>query len=185
LDWAFSPDGDGAIGVGLTAASVPLWFQLSLMDECRARVERALASLGPQSNPDPRRDVKLYTALGASLLYVRGPVPETGAAWTSALEIAERLADTEYQLRALWGLWAYRQHGGAYRSALALAQRFSDLAATQADPADLPISDRMMGLSLHYLGDQRIARSHLSGCSIAMSHPLTGHTRSALCSTCQ
>jgi predicted ATPase/DNA-binding winged helix-turn-helix (wHTH) protein len=34
LDWAFSPNGDSAIGVGLTTASVPLWFQLALLDEC-------------------------------------------------------------------------------------------------------------------------------------------------------
>ena len=137
LDWAFSPDGDTAVGIGLTTASVPLWFQLSLMDECRARVERALSSPGFGSNPDTRRDMKLYAALGASLLYTRGPVPETGAAWTRALEIAERLADTEYRLRALWGLWTCQHYIGAYRTALALAQRFSDLAATGADPADL------------------------------------------------
>src|SRR5207249_701823 len=43
LDWAFAPDGDTAIGVALTSAAVPLWFQLSLLDECRARVERALS----------------------------------------------------------------------------------------------------------------------------------------------
>jgi predicted ATPase len=30
LDWAFSVAGDTAIGVALTAAAVPLWFQLSL-----------------------------------------------------------------------------------------------------------------------------------------------------------
>jgi hypothetical protein len=105
--------------------------------------------------------MKLYAAFGASLLYTRGPVPETGAAWTRALEIAERLADAEYRLRALWGLWTCQHYIGAYRTALALAQRFSDLAARGAEPADLPIADRMMGSSLHYLGDQSAARSHL------------------------
>src|SRR5438552_8556716 len=34
LDWAFSPGGDGSIGVALTAAAVPLWLRLSLLDEC-------------------------------------------------------------------------------------------------------------------------------------------------------
>ena len=28
LDWAFSPGGDAAIGVALTAAAVPLWMHL-------------------------------------------------------------------------------------------------------------------------------------------------------------
>jgi hypothetical protein len=40
LDWAFSSSGDAAVGVALTAAAVPLWFQQSLMLECRGRVER-------------------------------------------------------------------------------------------------------------------------------------------------
>jgi predicted ATPase len=45
LDWVFSPGGDASIGVGLTAAAVPLWMHLSLLDECRSRAEQALASL--------------------------------------------------------------------------------------------------------------------------------------------
>jgi hypothetical protein len=30
LDWAFSADGDGAVGVALTVASAPIWVRLSL-----------------------------------------------------------------------------------------------------------------------------------------------------------
>src|SRR5438132_879675 len=67
LDWAFSSSGDAAVGVGLTAAAVPLWFQQSLMLECRGRVERALASLEPGSARGDRREMQLFAALGASL----------------------------------------------------------------------------------------------------------------------
>ena len=56
LDWAFSPSGDVGVGVALTAAAVPLWTHLSLLSECRARVEQAIASLGSQVPSDPRRD---------------------------------------------------------------------------------------------------------------------------------
>jgi len=46
LDWAFSPHGgDVSVGIALTAAAVPLWVYLSLVDECRRRVERALTAL--------------------------------------------------------------------------------------------------------------------------------------------
>jgi predicted ATPase/DNA-binding winged helix-turn-helix (wHTH) protein len=38
LDWALSPGGDASIGVALTAAAVPLWMHLSLLEECRGRV---------------------------------------------------------------------------------------------------------------------------------------------------
>jgi predicted ATPase len=161
LDWAFSPSGDAATGVALTAASVPLWFQLSLMVECRGRVERALAGLEPGSSSGARREMQLYAALGASLIQIKGHVPETGAAWTSALQLAERLDDAEYQLRALWGLWSYHLSRGEHRAAQVLAQRFSSVAAHTSDPADLLIGARLIGVSLHYLGDQTDAKRHL------------------------
>src|SRR5712672_414174 len=107
LDWAFSPSGDASIGVALTIAAVPLWEQLSLLGECRERVERALASLGEPDGAGARPRMQLSAALGWSLIYIKGPV-ETGAAWMTALEIAERLNDTDYQMRALYGLWACR-----------------------------------------------------------------------------
>jgi predicted ATPase/DNA-binding winged helix-turn-helix (wHTH) protein len=161
LDWSFSPHGDTSFGVALTVASVPLWLQLSLMEECRRQVERALSSLEPGSNRDPSHELQLYSALGASLMYTKGPVPETAAAWTRTLEIAQTLDDTEYQLRALWGLFPYRIRSGEYRAALALAQTFCRLAANSADPADLLIGDGMTGIALHHLGDQTGARRHI------------------------
>jgi predicted ATPase/DNA-binding winged helix-turn-helix (wHTH) protein len=162
LDWAFSPGGDLSVGVALTAAAVPLWMHLSLLDECRGRAEQALASLDTGMSRDARREMKLRAALGASLMYTRGPVdPETGAAWTKALEIAESLDDAEYQLRSLRGLWNFHIASGRYRAALALAQRFHTLAASRSDPGDRLVGERLIGVSQHYLGDQPVARRHL------------------------
>jgi predicted ATPase len=161
LDWAFSPSGDASIGVALTAAAVPLWFQLSLIDECRARVEQALFSGVFRSSRDTRCEMQLYAALGLSLFHTKGPMRETGEAWARALAIAESLQDTEYQLRALWGLWSYRMTSAEYRVALAFAQRFRRLAAKQPDPADRLIADRMIGTVLRYMGDLINARRHI------------------------
>jgi predicted ATPase len=162
LDWAFSPDGDASIGVGLTAAAVPLWIHLSLLDECRGRAEQALTSLAAGMNRDARREMKLHTALGASVAYNRGTTaPETGAAWTKALELAESLDDTEYQLRSLWGLCVFHTVSGQYRVGLALAQRLHALAVSRSDPRDRLVGERMMGAQQHYLGYQPEARRHL------------------------
>jgi predicted ATPase/DNA-binding winged helix-turn-helix (wHTH) protein len=161
LDWAFSPNGDTSVGVALAAASAGLWGQLSLPEECRRHVDRALAGFPPGSIRGERRAMLLYTALGESLFYIKGPVPETGAAWMYALEIAENLNDTDYQLRALYGLWACRNLGGEYRASLAFAQRFCSIAVKQTDPADMLIGDRMTGVVLHFLGDQASAREHI------------------------
>jgi predicted ATPase len=161
LDWAFSPSGDASIGAALTAASVPLWFQHSLMVECRGRVERALAGLGPRAGRGGRREMQLFAALGVSLMQTKGPAPDTTAAWTTALEIAERLDDIEYQLRAVWGLWHFRVSLGECRAALALAESFCGRVAGSDNPAELLVGERMVGVSLHYLGDQANARRHL------------------------
>jgi predicted ATPase len=87
LDWAFSPEGDAALGLALTIGAVPLWMHLSLLDECRRRVEQALSTLGLDSNRGTREEMQLYAALGATLIYTQGPRPESGSAWTNALQL--------------------------------------------------------------------------------------------------
>jgi predicted ATPase/DNA-binding winged helix-turn-helix (wHTH) protein len=161
LDWAFSPVGDTATGVALTAAAVPLWTHLSLMEECRGRVEQALAALAAGAGRDERREMQLYAALAASLMYTRGAVSEMGEVATKALEIAESLNDAEYQLRSLWHLWHFRINSGQQSVALTLAQRFYSLAAKQSDPNDRLIGERMIGSTQYYLGDLLSARRHL------------------------
>ena len=104
--------------------------------------------------------MKLYAALGLSLMQTKGPAC-AGPPWTKALELAGSLDDTEYQLRALWGLWMCALSSGEYRTALALAQRFCTLAANQPDPVDLLLGERMTATPLHYLGDQTNARRHI------------------------
>jgi predicted ATPase len=162
LDWAFSPSGDPSVGVALTAAAVALWMHLSLMEECRSRVEQALAALAAGANGDARREMKLHAALGASLIHTRGAAgPEIGAAWTKALEIAESLDDAEYRLRSLWGLGYFHSMSGRNDLALVMAQKFCSLAAASADPNDLLVGERMIGVSRYFLGDLPNARRHI------------------------
>ncbi|MBV8132975.1 MAG: winged helix-turn-helix domain-containing protein [Alphaproteobacteria bacterium] len=161
LDWAFSPRGEASIGMALTAAAVPLWCQLSLLDECRRRVEQALSRVALGSGRDTNREMQLEAALGLALFHTKGATGETGAAWTRALAIADRLKNTEYRLRALWGLWSYRMNCGEFRAALAFAQRFHRLAGKQPDPADRLIADRMIGTVLRFMGDLSNARRRI------------------------
>jgi predicted ATPase/DNA-binding winged helix-turn-helix (wHTH) protein len=160
LDWAFSPVGDPTIGVGLTTVAVPLWLQLSLMDECRKHVERALAIAQSEAGRDPRLEMQLSAALGSTLVYT-SMGPNARAAWTNALEIAERLDDVDYKLRTLWGLWVDSLNSGRFQEALSLARRFYSTAARSVDPIDPAMGDRMIGISLHFIGEQPDARSHI------------------------
>ena len=144
--------------MALAVAAVPLWIQLSLMDECRGRVERALSSIRSGAGRGTRREMQLCAALGVSLTYTKGSGP--GAAGENALQIAERLKNADYQLRALHGLWLRNTISGEFRTALGMAQRFSALAAEAPDPFDRLIGDRLIGVILHYMGDHTEARRH-------------------------
>jgi predicted ATPase len=162
LDWSFSPDGDGSVGVALAAAAVPLWVQLSLMAECRTRVEQALSALQAAADWDARREMKLNAALGISLIHTTGvPGPEIGTAWTKALAIAESLDDAEYQLRSLWGLWSFHIGRSAMVGVLELAEKFRSVAAGRRHSNELLIGERMMGISQHLHGEQAGARRHI------------------------
>src|SRR6266403_2978078 len=162
LDWAFSPSGEVGGAVALTAATVPLWTHLSLLSECRTRVEQAIANLGAQVPSDPGRDMRLYLALGHALLHTRASGgPEMNTALMKAFELAELMDDTRYRLGAIHGLYLHRLNTGEYRDALGLAEKFSSVAAEMAERSEVPIGSRLIGLALHILGDQPGARRHL------------------------
>jgi predicted ATPase/DNA-binding winged helix-turn-helix (wHTH) protein len=161
LDWAFSPDGDAQIGVALAVAVVPLWVQLSLLGECRERVERALAGLEGDEAATARPRMQLSYALGWSLMYGVGRAREAGPAWATTLELAESLDDTVYRLRALWGLCIDQFNNGELRAALEFARRYAGLAAHSGDAIDLMMADRLLATAQHYFGDQRAAYHHI------------------------
>src|SRR6266481_1191173 len=129
---------------------------------CSGNRQFARGARGTGASRDVRHEMKLHAAVGASLMYSRGAAgPETGMAYTRALEIAESLDDAEYRLRALWGLWVYHTASGRHRIALELAQRFYALVAERPDPNDRLSGEGMIGVSQHYLGDLPSAGRHL------------------------
>jgi predicted ATPase len=160
LDWAFSGEGDASIGVSLTIAAVPLWINLSLMDECRQRVRRALSDVRIGEGQAASGEMRLFAALGVALFSI-GPAPESIAAWTHVLEIAENLQDSDYRLRAFWGLWTVCVTGDNQRKGLSLARMFAKLATESSDPLGTLVGDRLVGTSHHFLGEHEIARRHI------------------------
>lgn len=177
LDWSFSQDGDLSIGLELTVASAPLWFQLSLSWEYRERVERALRRLVQEPGPDAVMEMRLQTALGHVFWYAMSEPYEMERAFMRALELAEQVGDTSIQLQGLWGMWAARRARGQYREALGVATKYEAIARTAGDQAFILLGDRILGLTHHYLGNQEAARQLLeqvrSGARSAKSPPNT------------
>ncbi|MEA1674881.1 ATP-binding protein [Nitrospirillum sp. BR 11163] len=167
LIWAFGPDGDASLGLSLTAAAVPLWMQLSLMNECREAVRRALDVAAPSLSaelvpgPDAERVLRLLSALGLSLIYTKGPAPEIRAVLGQALTLARHLDNVDYQLRALWGLYVEIFNEGRYSQALEISEQFRAVAVRSADPVDLMAADRLRGFALHLIGDHAAGRRYI------------------------
>ena len=158
LDWAGSPGGDPGLYVALTIAAVPLWVHLSLMGECRGRVERGLALVQGDDRAALDARMRLSAALGWSLMYVAGRASEIGATWAATLELADALDDANYRLRAIWGVWIGKLNRGDLDAALELAARLLGLVLGSSNQTDLMMADRLMATTLHYRGDQGKAR---------------------------
>jgi predicted ATPase/DNA-binding winged helix-turn-helix (wHTH) protein len=150
LDWAFSRAGDPAIGVALTIAAVPLWFELSQLSVARGHIEQALPSAAAGSE----QEMRLRIALGHALWYLGPGTDAVGLNFARALAIAERIGATAVKTRALWGLWAAHRGKGDYHTALQLALRYSDAAASAGDLGACHLADRIVALTYHLLGQQ-------------------------------
>ncbi len=170
LDWAFSPGGDAALGMALTIDAVPLWMQHSLMGECRRRVEQALSYIDAETNENARLRMRLWTAFSLSGMYAGGPQSDIEAAWSTALDLAVHVGDPDYQLRAIWGLFAGSFNRGDSRAALRFAERFR---AVATDPAEQLIGERLIGTALHMLGEQNAARRHIEDMLAGYTSPVS------------
>ena len=173
LDWAFSPVGDIATGVILTAAYGPVWLHMSLIAECRERTQRALDRLDTHLDISDRLRMQLHFAIGMAILHTSGPLEKMECALVEALRIAEILGDVDSQLRVLWALWTYRINAGDSTMAWQRGQEFLRAANHAGSPADLLIGDRLMGNAMHYAGNQPEARRYLERVLIGYAAP--GH----------
>ena len=161
LKWSFSPEGDPPLGVSLTTAAVPLWMHLSMTKEARQFLDRALAVAETDQSIEDRQKMRLNTAFGMVLVSQSAPAIQVREKFSKALEIAERLNDADYRLRALWGLCTADFYDGEFHSALRVARLFYGFAAASGDPSALRSGEILLGASLHVGGKQLEAKRHI------------------------
>ncbi len=161
LGWAFSENGDAELGVGITISAVPLWAELSIVDECLGWVERALAASSVLPVQSQRWQMQLHAALGGLQMYATNRMQQASGAWSEALRIAENIGDEDYQLRAIRALWAGSINQGEFLRALDYAERFRDLIADTDARADQHVAERMVGTAQHFLGHQVAAEANI------------------------
>jgi len=161
LDWSFSPAGDPAIGVDLTAAYAPVWQHLSLMSECRERCERALLSLEPDVTENMWLRMELQMDLAAAIFITMGPPEQAKTLLTEALETADALNDLNAQARALSTLISVYASRGEYGKAQIAAERIEQIAHRIGDPIHLRFAYQQRGTTLLWGGRPREARQYL------------------------
>jgi predicted ATPase/DNA-binding winged helix-turn-helix (wHTH) protein len=172
LDWSLNGVGPGSLGIHLTAASAPLWQELSLLKEYGGYVRRALSLLDELGAPCPRLKISLKLALGSACYHTWGGTPETIQAFVEARQLALEHDDVAGQLRAVSGHLAVNLSCGHYRMALAQSEHFDRL-GVHGDPLLSLSTHRLRVLALHYAGDQPQARTHAEQVLQRMAH--SGH----------
>ncbi|WP_342363123.1 ATP-binding protein [Terrarubrum flagellatum] len=153
IDWAFKSEQHVNTAVALTIAAVPLWTQLSMVGEWKSAVLRALEALKHSVDGYLPEKMQLHAALGGLQMHAGSGDPKSAAmVWQATLSIAEKLNDSEYQLRALWGIWIACTNRAAPRDALQIVDSFDRVAARTTE-ADRHVGYRIRGKSLHFCGN--------------------------------
>jgi predicted ATPase/DNA-binding winged helix-turn-helix (wHTH) protein len=161
IDWAFAPTGDPKLGISLVAASAAHFMHLSLVNECRQHVSRAIGVLRSSTTHDPYGEMRLLTAQGMASLSATSEGPETRKIFARALAIADQLNDEDYRVRALWGLCTTCFNDGDFLAATDMARRFHDAATASGDPRAMISGDLLLGGVLFVVGNHAAARGHI------------------------
>ncbi|MGE8408960.1 MAG: ATP-binding protein [Pseudomonas sp.] len=169
LEWSFASSDAGLLGARLTAASAPLWQELSLLSEHGRHIRKALLRLDGEAHPCGQLHINLKLAMGTFSYHGHGGIPQTLEAFGSARELAEHHGDVPGQLRAISGHMAVNLARGEYREALQLSREF-DRRDLRHDPQLALSAQRLRGLGLHFSGDQGGARSEADDALQRMAH---------------
>jgi predicted ATPase/DNA-binding winged helix-turn-helix (wHTH) protein len=160
LGWALSDHGDVAVGIELAAWAAPLFFGLSLIEECRRWCERALAVLDDASR-GTRQEMLLREALALSSMFARGNSDQIRAEFELALALAEAFQDRGRQIHLLAGLNLLLLRLGDVRGALEVAKQAGVIAQADQHPAGTVWAEWWVGKAHHFLGNQAAAQLHL------------------------
>ncbi|WP_020652423.1 ATP-binding protein [Massilia niastensis] len=155
LNWSFGEDGDHELGVRLASASALLWSELSLLEEQRVLVQRALPFAA-----DAATEMALQSSLGNALFHLNCPYEDVVAAFARAYELARALGNGIEQARTYSGICVSYVMQGNYAQALALSHVYAPYRTRNRSRVADILYDRTMALTLHFHGEQQRARFH-------------------------
>ena len=156
---------------GLVGKAIEYWhkggqlaIQRSTMAEAVALLDNGLEALQglPEGEERDRRELDLQVSLGVALVAARGqPTPETGLAYTRALDLAQRLGETQALFRALYGLNSHHNSRADIASGSDAGARLLRLAYDQHDVAAQTVGHRTLGVNAVLSGEFATACAEL------------------------
>ncbi len=162
LAWCFpgsTSEPEMKLRVELAAATVPLFLELSLLNECHTWSKAGLVAIDESARGN-KSELILQEALAISSAWTRGNGDDVRAALERGLTLSLDLGEASCRLRLLVGMHIYLLRIGDFRGSLAIAEELQILASDTADTSYGILSDWMRGSSEHFLGNQAAARVH-------------------------
>lgn len=151
LVWAAGDGGDPSILVSLTSAGTVLWNHLSLTDEGRRAVVKAIGLLDAAGFSGTAVELRLQTYFAGSMIFTHGPTDGVLVALRRGMEIASALGDTDFYLRNQWLMAGYEVFTGRHKVARDRIRSFLETAHSK-DPSSTPAGETMLALTEFYLG---------------------------------
>ncbi len=160
IAWARGRPALARLELRLITAGVWLWNQLSLTDESRVHIMRALEIVAETDMSGTYVELTLQLNLAGAVLYTRGVVPEARKAMHRALEIAKAGGDADAQLRCLRVVGTYELFSGDYDAGKATLETFLSL-ASRLYPEALPEGETHLAAGEIWTGHLLTARARL------------------------
>jgi predicted ATPase/DNA-binding winged helix-turn-helix (wHTH) protein len=170
LDWAFSSDGDPGLGVRLTAAVLPLGFQLSLIDELRGWVERALLHASLIVPHQPLSEMRLNIAMSHLAHNQVVPIGGRMPSLERAIELSMQLDTLACQCEPLIGQSVQYLALADYSTAMDVVRKAREIAQASGDPKAVLGVDRVGAQVYHFYGDHGRAKRLAT---TVLEHPTT------------
>jgi len=156
---------------GLNEQAVSYWLQAGKRAAQRSAHAEAINHLNrgievlmtlPDTLERARQELDLQIPLGPVLMAVKGQSsPDTERAYARARELCQQVGETPKLFPVLHGLWRFYMVRAELQTTSELAEQLFSLAQRAQDPALLLEANRVMGMTMYWLGEMAQARAHL------------------------
>jgi tetratricopeptide (TPR) repeat protein len=160
LDWAFSAEGDTALGASLTSISVPFGLQLARIEEFRARIEHALYWVKSSARPQPEIEARLRDTLAMLTSNLQRIQPAEAGAEAARADPVEGIGSPRNRISPLLRKAVFQIEAGDYEGAVKTASRMSAVAQKADDPLAVLTANRVAAQAHHFYGNHRQARAY-------------------------